>query len=104
MTDKIYKFSVNGLSGSLESVFLATEEEIIWITGKQIWFGNVLGKHSSLAFTMQPEHFTVLSEDIAAVERFKNTVKFSGNCPFNYLENDHLEEYAALFPQKERVS
>lgn len=101
MTEKIYKFEVSGRSGSLESVFAATEEQIAWIVGKDIWFGDVWGKHSSVSLTMETQDFTVVTEDPTAVKTFKEIIKLTGDCPFNYLEDEQLDEYDALFPEEE---
>lgn len=97
MSEKIYKFAVGSFSNSLESVFTAKEAEIDWIVGKDIWYGDVWGKHSSVQLTMNAEDFTVVSEDPAEVENFKKTIIITGekHNPFNNLDEEQWEDYDA---------
>jgi hypothetical protein len=104
MTQKIYRFEVSGRNGSLESVFAATEEQIAWIIGKDIYFGEVWGKHSEVVVTMKSDDYTMVTDDAAAVKMFKETIKVTGYCPFDYLDDEQGDEFDALFSDGEEES
>ena len=42
-----------GRQGDIEGRFLATEEEVKKIVGKEVYFGEVLGKHSEIYGVME---------------------------------------------------
>jgi hypothetical protein len=46
----IYEFFWDyGRSGDVESTFVATAEQVTSIIGKDIYFGEILGKHSEVS-------------------------------------------------------
>lgn len=100
MSEKLYKFSYEGRN-TIESTFTATPEEIDWIVGQDIWFGDIWGKHSSVQLTMEAENFIVTSEDPAFISQFKETVGTTGECPFDYLDEAQWEEYDEKFTTEE---
>lgn len=58
------------------------------IVGTDVYFGDILGKHSSVELTLRPEHFTVLEVKDSTVEDLQNTIgnTVSGYNPFDYIE------------------
>ena len=71
---KLYKFELScGRMGSLEGVFVATEEEVEEALGKNVYFGEVLGKHSEIFFDLDESMLSVITDDqdfIDKCERF----------------------------------
>ena len=70
-------------------IFTAEEETVSAIIGKEIHFGEVLGKHSDVHFEIEPRHIEVLSDDNEFIVKFieilgKGTV--SGINPLDYDE------------------
>jgi len=101
MAEKIYTFEISARDGSIESVFPSTEEHIAWLIGKDIYFGEIWGKHSEVVLTMEPDVFTVVTDDPAVVKMFKETIGVTGYCPFDYLDDEQGEEFDALFHDEE---
>lgn len=65
----LYTFFLDcGRSGSVEGLFIATEEEVQETIGKSIYFGEVLGKHSELIHTLKKEDVKIISQDQEKVE------------------------------------
>ena len=96
MAEKIYKFSAEYNRDPVESVFPAEEAEIEWIIGKDIYFGEIQGKHSEVIMTMKRSHFTVLTDDPIKVDIIKEIVGATGHCPFDYLDEEQGKEWDNL--------
>lgn len=72
---KIYKFSIDfGRMGWLDSIFSAEEEDINQTIGKEIDFGEALGKHSEVVFTLRKNHL----EEITSNQEFIKTFDLLG--------------------------
>lgn len=54
--------------GSLEALFVTTQEELDEYYGREVYFGEVLGKHSDIAARFKKEDVTILSEDQEKIE------------------------------------
>ena len=96
---KIYKFNVYcGRMGSIDSIFIADSEDVENIIGEDVYFGEILGKHSEINIAMENKHFTILSDDqdfISKAEEIFGTGTFSGHNPLDYCyddENDNFDE------------
>lgn len=90
----LYKFSFDcGRSGSLEGLFVATEEEVTSMIGQDVYFGEVLGKHSEVQGTIEEgeiKKVDISSKVVAEVsEQLGNS--WSGINPLDYCET-HCEE------------
>lgn len=67
---KLYSFELDwGRMGSLEGLFIAEEKDVKDIIGKNVQFGEVLGKHSDVYDTMTEDMF-------AEIELPENVVKY----------------------------
>ena len=51
----LYRFNFDGWYGGLHGLFFATPEQVAWVSGEEVHFGEVMGKHSSVFLTMDPE-------------------------------------------------
>lgn len=88
MKTGIYRFYVDyGRGFGVEAVFAATDEEVASIMGKEIYFGEICGKHSEITATPTEQNLTLLTDDQIVVEAF---IKFgfeSGHNPVSYAQD-----------------
>lgn len=90
---KIYKFEADfGRMGDLEGVFVSTDEELEGLYGKEIYFGEVLGKHSEVILTLDVEHITEVTDDEKFIELFEQYDLANGYNPFDYYEEEDDED------------
>ena len=69
---KLYKFHVDyGRQGDLEGLFIAEEKDVKQIIGKNIYFGEVLGKHSDVSETMTEEMFGEINLPTDTLEKLE---------------------------------
>jgi len=85
---KLYKFECDfGRMGSLEGLFIATEQEVKSAIGKDVQFGEVLGKHSDVGGTLEDGDIvevSVLQSTVVDLE--KNVgVNIGGYNPLDYI-------------------
>lgn len=86
----LYKFHWDcGRMGDVEGVFIATEKDVQAIIGEEIYFGEILGKHSEIYGQIQVGEITELSRDQLFIDKaFEifggNTI--SGYNPFDYRD------------------
>jgi hypothetical protein len=86
----IYKFHQDhGRMGSLEGIFVADPKEVKQLidSEKDVYFGEVLGKHSEIYSPISDDEITMVSDDPAFVELFEAHDLSSGFCPFDYIED-----------------
>ncbi len=91
----LYSFYADcGRQGSLDGLFIATQEEVDNAIGKYMYFGEVLGKHSEVEGNLEANEITLVSEDRDKVEWLLGIL---GNCvsgfnPLEYIREDYDEE------------
>lgn len=69
----LYEFNCDcGRMGELEGRFLATEEESKAIIGKDVYFGEVLGKHSEISGKIEEHEISLLSDNQEFLNMAKN--------------------------------
>ena len=81
---KLWKFEWDSCYAFIGGLFLATDEEIQNLIGKDVYFGEVEGKHSEVYGTIEEDEITLVTDDpaiIAVVGEF-------GINPLDYLEED----------------
>ena len=92
---KLYEFRWNcGRMGYLDGLFIAEETEIEALIGKEIYFGEVLGKHSEVHGTLEEKDLTVKTDDQDFISKFIEIIgdgTISGYNPLDYYDPD--EEY-----------
>ena len=87
MEKAVYKLNADcGRSGSLEGLFIAPKKHIETLVEKQIevYFGEVLGKHSEVFGKMDAEDFEFVSDEPAVVEVIEKHSLTNGFNPFDY--------------------
>ena len=73
-----------GRQGEVEGLFKATKEEVESAIGKQVYFGEILGKHSEVYGTLEQGEITLESDDTLVV---LNAIE-NGYNPLEYIEED----------------
>jgi hypothetical protein len=90
----IYKMTIDcGRMGDLYGQFVATKEAIAELIGTEVYFGEVLGKHSEVNVVMKEKYFQMVTDDQKVVEMFEKYNFSSGYCPFDYID---YEAYNAM--------
>ncbi|PWA10945.1 hypothetical protein [Flavobacterium laiguense] len=87
MKQAIYKLSLCcGRMGDLEGVFLATKPQVAKLISSKIevYFGEVLGKHSEIFGAIEKKDLKLLTDDPIAVEIVKKYKLTNGINPFKY--------------------
>lgn len=57
-----------GRNGCIDSLFKATQQEVESAIGKQVYFGEVLGKHSEIYGGLESEDVSLVSTDQHVVD------------------------------------
>jgi len=86
---KLYRYKSDcGRMGEVEGLFIATDEEIHKIICKEIYFGEILGKHSEVILKMQEGDFETLSDDQKFLEKLEDLLgdTLSGYNPLEYYQ------------------
>lgn len=78
-----------GRMGNVEGLFVTTQEELDVAYGKEVYFGEILGKHSEVHGTLTIEDITVVSEDQDFIEKLVALLgtSLSGYNPLSYIED-----------------
>ena len=79
-----------GRMGDVNGLFVTTEEELKNVYGKQVYFGEILGKHSEIYGALEEKDFTIVSKEedkIEWLEKLMDSKTISEYNPFDYLEN-----------------
>ena len=79
-----------GRMGDIDGLFVTTQEELSSWYNRYISFGEVLGKHSDIDGTIEPEDFTVKSDDQEFITKIEELLgsHLSGFYPGDYLEDE----------------
>ena len=83
----VFKFDCDcGRMGSLEGVFISTKEKVDFLVESKIevYFGEVLGKHSEIYGALNKKDFKFISDDPTVVDVIEKHKLTSGYNPFNY--------------------
>lgn len=90
----IYKFNCSFRGGDLFGIFEADDKEIelLLSLNKQIYFGEVLGKHSEVIVTLDNDDITLVTKDPEAVCNFVEYNMEGGINPFDYYIDVEGEE------------
>lgn len=83
-----------GRMGGVEGLFIATQDEVDSAIGKQVYFGEILGKHSEVYGKLDAEDVTLVSEDQDKVQWLEGLLgeTISGYNPLEYIMSETDEE------------
>lgn len=89
----LVKFYWNcGRMGSLKGLFVCPREQLDALIGEELYFGEVLGKHSEIYGTLEQGDVTILSEDQEKIawlqEIMGGSSTISGWNPLEYISVD----------------
>lgn len=77
-----------GRRGEVEGIFKATREDVENAIGKEVYFGEILGKHSEVCGTLEDGECELISDDPIYVI---NAVEIGYN-PLDYIEDEEEDE------------
>ena len=86
---KLYKFYWDcGRLGDVESIFIAEEDDVKSAIGKEVYFGEILGKHSEVYGDLEKEDFEELKVSNETIEELAEVIgdTISGYNPLKYLD------------------
>lgn len=92
---KLYKFYWDcGRQGDVEGVFIATEREVKNAIGCDVYFGEILGKHSDVHGTIEENEIKELKVSPTTVEELEKVIgkTISGYNPLSYIERSLICE------------
>jgi hypothetical protein len=78
-----------GRMGEVDGLFVTTKEALESAYGKDIYFGEILGKHSEVSGTLDEGDITILTEDQDFITKFIEIMgddNVSGYNPLDYIE------------------
>jgi hypothetical protein len=76
----------------VDGTFVAKENDVAELIGKQVYFGEILGKHSEIYGTVDAEDIEMISDDPVFVEQFAKIVGNVGYNPLEYLSEEDIED------------
>jgi len=94
MAEKLYKFHWDcGRSGDVEGLFIAEELDVKNALGSEIYFGEILGKHSEVYGSFDDDDIVTLDVSPQTVVELRKAIgtNISGYNPLDYL-NDEEDE------------
>lgn len=84
-----------GRMGDVNGLFVTTTEELETLYGKNVYFGEILGKHSCIEGTVDRNDITIKTDDAEFIDRLVGIIgheTVSGYNPFNYIEDEEEDE------------
>jgi len=88
---KLYRFFWDcGRMGEIEGLFIAEESQVNKTIGKELYFGEILGKHSEIQGKLEMNELTVISEDQEFIDKIAGVFGTTDLCGYNPL--DHINE------------
>lgn len=84
-----------GRHGVIESLFVATEEEVKSLYGKEAYFYEALGKHSEITWEYEESDFKVVegidNNTCEILVKALGSNNLSGHYPWDYLREEDTE-------------
>jgi len=84
-----------GRMGEVDGLFVSTKESLESAYGKEVYFGEILGKHSEVCGTLNEGDITILTEDQDFITKFIEIMGdggISGYNPLDYLPEEYEED------------
>lgn len=92
---KLYKFYWDcGRQGDVEGIFIADEKEIERAIGNEVYFGEILGKHSEIYGVLEDHDISELEVSETTIEELEKVLGRSivGYNPLDYMEDFEEED------------
>lgn len=81
-----------GRMGEIVSLFVTTEAELKEAYGKQLYFGEVLGKHSEIEAEFSPKDIKMITDDQAFITAYQDIMGANECIGYSPLANIHDED------------
>lgn len=75
-----------GRHGTVKGTFVAEKSDVDAATGRDAYFGEVLGKHSEIEGKIEVGHIVLLTDDPEFTKKFVEFACSSGFNPLHYLQ------------------
>lgn len=92
---KLYSFFWDcGRMGDVEGLFIAEESKVDAAIGSQVYFGEILGKHSEISGTLSSVDLKVISDEQDKIDWLMGIVgpNVSGYNPLDYVQQEEDDE------------
>lgn len=90
---KLYRFFWDcGRMGNLHGLFVSEESEVKKIQGKEVYFGEVLGKHSCIYGTIGADDIKEIDADEDFIRKFEKLIGSIGHNPLDYYHPEDEED------------
>ena len=80
-----------GRMGDLSGIFVSTTEELAKLKGKRVVFGEVLGKHSDIDYSIKVKDFEIVSENAEEIAFFERLGLSNGFNPLEWRREQERE-------------
>ena len=77
--------------GNVSGIFVATDEEVAKAIGEEVYFGEILGKHSDIYGTLEETDLTKITSDQDFIAKFEEFKCSSGYNPLEYLREEEMD-------------
>ena len=80
--------------GDVNGLFIADDSDVTNLMGKEIYFGEILGKHSEIFGPLEEGDLTIKSDDQEFIKQFIEIMgdgTISGYNPLNYHDPERYE-------------
>ncbi len=81
----IYRWGWDCRGGTVGGLFVADSDAVAAADGKEAYFGEILGKHSEVAGTLEAKEFKLISDDPSDVAVFERLQLTTGHNPFRAI-------------------
>lgn len=91
----VYKLHYDcGRMGELTGLFIAEKEDVEKLieSGEEVYFGEVLGKHSEICGPIEECDLTLISTEENVIKLIEEHGLENGFNPFDYIDNDEDDE------------
>ena len=92
---KLYSFFWDcGRMGDVEGLFIAEESEVDAAIGSQVYFGEILGKHSDISGTLSSVDLKFISDEQDKIDWLLGIIgpNVSGYNPLDYVQQEEDDE------------
>lgn len=84
-----------GRMGDVEGIFVCHAEDLDAAYDKDVYFGEILGKHSEVYGVLGKDDITILTDDQDFIRKFETIIgtgTVSGYNPLDYLQEEYAED------------
>lgn len=88
---KLYRFYWDaGRNGSVEGIFVEDSEVVEKYIGSDVYFGEILGKHSEVEGTLDRQDLEIVTDDQEKIQWLVSLMGYSisGYNPISYIRED----------------